>query len=464
MGAGFDLNIEKILEHWEPRHAIREIIANALDEQLLSGTRDIEVSKNGNGLWQVRDFGRGLAKDHLTQAESAEKLANPKCIGKFGIGLKDALGTLNRRNVEVTIESRHGRMSLARAPKHGFEDIQTLHVFLEPPTDKNFVGTRFTFRGLSDAEVAAARELFLRFSGDRILEENRVGAILARTDGAARIYVNGVRIAEEERFLFGYDVRSPNQALRRALNRERSNVGRAAYQDRVKAILLDSKSPVVARTLAEDLRGYAEGSSHDELSWVDVQEHAVRILAASRRAVFLTPDQVAREPATVDEARTAGMDIVPIPTTLSERIHDLRDIAGNPIRGLARFHAELAESFEYRFIRPKDLQARERQIYSMTRRIFDLAGGKPPCVREVLISETMRRDPGTFQEATGVWHPSSGQIIVKRSQLMDLSAYAGTLLHEAAHARSGAPDVDRAFEIELSRLLGNVVRKSLSGQ
>lgn len=29
----FDLNIERILEDWELYHAIREIIANALDEQ-----------------------------------------------------------------------------------------------------------------------------------------------------------------------------------------------------------------------------------------------------------------------------------------------------------------------------------------------------------------------------------------------------------------------------------------------
>ena len=36
----FDLNIEEVLENWEPLHAIREIIANALDEQLMSETRE----------------------------------------------------------------------------------------------------------------------------------------------------------------------------------------------------------------------------------------------------------------------------------------------------------------------------------------------------------------------------------------------------------------------------------------
>ena len=40
----FDLNIEKILENWENYHAIREIIANALDEQIITKTRDIEYN------------------------------------------------------------------------------------------------------------------------------------------------------------------------------------------------------------------------------------------------------------------------------------------------------------------------------------------------------------------------------------------------------------------------------------
>lgn len=35
----FDLNIEKILENWEIYHAIREIIANAFDEQILTKTK-----------------------------------------------------------------------------------------------------------------------------------------------------------------------------------------------------------------------------------------------------------------------------------------------------------------------------------------------------------------------------------------------------------------------------------------
>jgi hypothetical protein len=136
-------------------------------------------------------------------------------------------------------------------------------------------------------------------------------------------------------------------------------------------------------------------------------------------------------------------------------------MSGNPIRGLDQFHAELAESFQYKFVEPKDLRPAERRVYDRTDAVFALGGGKPSNVRELLISETMRKDPGSFQEATGVWDASTGRIIVKRSQLRDLSTYSGTLLHEVAHALRGAPDVDRAFEAELSRLLGKIAKESL---
>lgn len=72
----FDLNIETILEDWETYHAIREVIANAIDEQLLTSTRNIEIYKHNNS-WYIRDFGRGLKYTHLTQNENQEKISNP---------------------------------------------------------------------------------------------------------------------------------------------------------------------------------------------------------------------------------------------------------------------------------------------------------------------------------------------------------------------------------------------------
>ena len=111
----FDLNIEKILENWDIHHAIREIISNAIDEKIITNTKDIEITEDENKKWHIRDFGRGLKYEHLTQKENEEKLKNPQVIGKFGIGLKDAFATFDRKGVKVFIKSRYGNITISKS-------------------------------------------------------------------------------------------------------------------------------------------------------------------------------------------------------------------------------------------------------------------------------------------------------------------------------------------------------------
>lgn len=460
----FDLNIEKILEDWERYHALREVIANALDEQLLTGTREVQIFKDRNDCWHVRDHGRGLRYEHLTQREDPEKLKDPRVIGKFGIGLKDALATLDRRRVRVLIKSKFGDITLGKSEKHGFEDITTLHAIVSPPMEPNMVGTEFVLTGITDDDVDRAKDLFLRFSGERLIEDTRFGQLLERKGPTARVYINGVRVADEDKFLFSYNITALTAGIRKALNRERTNVGRTAYADRIKSVLVSCAGQEVAERLAEDMKGFETGELHDELKWVEVQERAVKILNAQKRVVFLTPEELRSETMMVDEARRGGFGIVTIPGNLQGRIQGARDITGAPIRDLGQFHTEYLESFKFAWVDPKQLTLPERRIFDLTPEIFRLVGGRPSQVRKILVSETMRKELGSFVEADGLWDASSGAIIVKRSALRTREAYAGTLLHEAAHAIGGFEDVTREFELELTRLLGLAVSRGLSSR
>lgn len=47
----FDLNIEEVLEHWGVSEAIRELIANALDEQTLTGTAEPIIEELAPWWW-----------------------------------------------------------------------------------------------------------------------------------------------------------------------------------------------------------------------------------------------------------------------------------------------------------------------------------------------------------------------------------------------------------------------------
>src|SRR5258708_35648016 len=159
----FDLNIEKILEGWELRHAIREVLANALDEQALTSSAEIRINKDSKGVWHVRDYGRGLRYDHLTQNENKEKLRyESKVVGKFGVGLKDALATLHRRGTSVVIKSKHGDIELEVTSKHGFSDVATLraviHLFFYP----NQIVTDVSFKGISHDDRTPANIYCIR--------------------------------------------------------------------------------------------------------------------------------------------------------------------------------------------------------------------------------------------------------------------------------------------------------------
>ena len=117
-------------------------------------------------------------------------------------------------------------------------------------------------------------------------------------------YVTGMLVAEEENFAISYNIVSLTGAMRKALNRERTNVGRTAYSDRVKQMLLASKADAVAETLAEDLQKIEQGTNRDEVKWTDVAVHACQILNASKRVVFVTAGDLTMLCDAIDHAKT----------------------------------------------------------------------------------------------------------------------------------------------------------------
>jgi hypothetical protein len=459
----FDLNIEKILEAWDSAHAVRELIANALDEQVLSNTKEVEISKNSAGSWVIRDFGRGLRYEHFTQNENPEKLkVVGKVIGKFGVGLKDAMATLDRNGIGVEIESAFGVITLTQRAKHDFGDVATLHAAVAAPRDKSFIGTAIRLPKLSDDEMARAKSFFLKFSGETIIEENRVGRILEKKGAVSRIYVAGLLVAEEENFAFSYDIASLTETMKKALNRERTNVGRTAYSERVKAMLLQTESQPVAKVLADQLMALEQGTGSDEVRWKDVAVHACKILSASGSYLFVTASQLMDNASAVNHARDDGLKIVTVPDNIHAEVAGAKDIAGAPIRDLGVYQSEWNNSFKFNWITPEKMTDAEREVFSKASAIAGLVGGLPAKVKAIRVSKTMRQDFISGTDAVGLWDGETASIVIRYDQLKSLDAFAGVLLHEIAHARSGHDDVTREFENELTELLGIVAAPAVS--
>ncbi|MFC4550235.1 MULTISPECIES: hypothetical protein [Halorussus] len=460
----FDLNMEEeLLEAWEASDGIRELIANALDESALSNTEEPEIFEDKQGRWHIRDYGRGLTHQDLTQGEDEEKLNNPdKVIGKFGVGLKDALAVLYRQDVDVTVHSPYISFSVEQASKAGFDDVETLHAVIRKTEHPDLDGTEVILDGCTKQDIEEAKQNFLTYTDAKLLEKTRFGEIYEPATDEAQIYVTGLKVATEQDFLFSYNITNTMKKIRDALNRERSNVGRTAYTSRVKRILQDCESGDVAERLVDDLEKVQEGTNHDELSWKPVQVHAAKVLNARDEAMFVTAEEQGQLKDLVDRARGDGKRIVTVPDSTRRELHSTSDIEGGEIRDVDVFQDEWQDSFEFEWVDETDLTEQEAQVWELKDKVLSLVQLEDK-IDEVRISETMRSlDSGW--KAQGLWEPQERRIVVKRNVLDSKPGFVGLLLHEAAHAKRGASDQTREFEGDLTDLLGITATAAIEAQ
>ncbi len=454
MARKFDLNIENILDNWKTYHAVREIIANALDEKVLTNSHDIDIFKDHNGKWRIKDYGRGLNYSHLTQNENEEKRSSDKVIGKFGVGLKDALAVLYKNQSTVEILSKYGDISLEMCQKEGFADTQTLHAVIDDPSDSNRVGTEFIL-GVSDKDIAQAKALFLVFSNRVPLDNTSRGQIYERgSKDVANIYVRGVKVAEEPMYLFDYNIAKVNSILEKSLNRERSAVSRTAYSNIVMQMLLEAKSSDIAKALVDELKMIPRGTNHDEISRVDVQVHAIKVYNEHNNVVFI-PSSESYQLSNNDKEKIqeSGREIVIVPDNAFSKVENSKDYTGKEIGTFATVMREYSENFKYKFIEISSLNAEERQTLELKRYVFDNYGDKR-YQDKIKISENINEQ--ISGDTLGVYDLSLDSIILKRSILLDKSKFYEVLFHELVHATTKYPDNDRMFENELGAIIGKI--------
>jgi hypothetical protein len=454
----FDLNIETVLEHWEIEHGLREIIANALDESILSGTAPISIVKDENGRWHIRDYGRGIRIEHFTLNENQEKIGTDGVIGKFGVGLKDAFAAFDRRRVEVTIRSPHGTFTLTKAAKHNFDGITTLHI-AHDPAGLLMRGTDVVLDGVPDTAIEKAKGMFLRFLQHRILDTTPYGQVIAVPSEGAQVFINGVWVNTEPTFLFSNNVTSLTEAMRKALNRERVNVGRSVYAERIRQILKASNAAPVLQPLATAYGRRDEGALPEELAWIDIAHKALNELAKTQNVVAVSQVEIKARPELVEDIKRDGRQIVLITDREKQRADEQVEQGTAPFQTLQTWIDSVNDSFQYQFVDEAQLTEAECNVWRRRYEILALVGLRQRDIPRILVSQTTR---ASESDTNGVWDSNLKAVIVKRAQLRELPAFAGTLLHECAHAISGAADCTRYFENVLTDYLGRVSTNAMS--
>ncbi len=452
----FDLNIEQVLEHWEPEHAIREIIANALDEQILTNSKEIKIYKTGND-WHIRDYGRGIQYSHFTQNENKEKIESPSLIGKFGVGLKDALAVFYRKGIQIKIDSKYAHITLKKANKAGFE-IETLHALFDVAKDTNMVGTDFVISGISDDAINKAKAMFLCFNQNaKLLENTSYGQVYSCGDSIPIIYINGVQVAIEDNFLFSYNITNINSKIKKALNRERTNVGRTAYSETVKNILRQCKSESVLLTLMDDLKNTMSGTNCVESGWVDIATYAAVTLNKSNNVVFMTPYKRANlTNKEVEILNQSEKTLIMVTDNVYSKIEET-------VNTFETIYKEYSDTFNYKFVSYESLTPAENKVFNLKENIISfLKRHNYKYGAQIKISETIKVDKYGMM-TNGICIYEQNTIVVKRSVLKDESEYLGVLLHEFAHYQHRYPDNSRDFENELTKMLGYALFDNIEG-
>jgi len=445
----FDLNIGKILEHWEICFAIRELIANAIDESVLSKSdKPFDISHNKD-ICTIRDFGRGINYEHFIQNESTEKLNDLTIIGKFGFGLKDAIATFYRNGIEIVIQSKFGIMSVIKQAKHKFTNIETLHVQVDEPFDTNFIGTLITLKGVKEEDVIKGKQLFLIFSDDNknILLNGSYGQIIKKTTLKANIYINGIKVADEDNFNFSYNITSITGTMRKALNRERNNVGRTVYGDRISKILcqIDKNKMNIAK---EIFMHFAKNSKPDDINYKDVQVHIIK-LCNSNNVIFVTQKELVSNKHDVDLAIKEGAKEIVVSDEILKVIQQIKDNNGKEIQTIQTF-TKSKNNIEYTEIPYSSLSESEKGIYDTHSIVKNLVYPKNDNNYKLIISSDMF----VKSNYNGLCVNNKRIIYIDRSQLQSVEKFTGVLIHELTHFYTGYLDVDRNFESVLTDKLG----------
>jgi hypothetical protein len=271
-----DLNIGvQCLDNWEIYHAIRELIANGIDEHINSRlTESIDIIYSRNNC-TIIDYGSGITKSNFILQTNPTKLNNDKTIGQFGFGLKDALAVLCRNELKVTIYTKDYIFTPSYTQRQSTTDI-TLHIKYVDNDDYNEdeddYGTKFVIENIKKTDVDKAKEYFMNYtpvSFDKLYAND----ITKFTGKSQFMFVNGFRVSKTNtQTHFSYNFKK-TMNLMKQFNRDRReqnyDIFKTMIQKQLQNIVLfdDSYS---SDKLCNEIQKVFESNDLREFNQIDV--------------------------------------------------------------------------------------------------------------------------------------------------------------------------------------------------
>ncbi len=448
----FDLNIKDILSDWNVWDALRELIANAIDESVITKTKFPIIDWNKESkILTIEDFGRGLNSNDFIQNENNEKKQTKGIIGKFGIGLKDAIAVLTNNKKSVVFQSKNGFFSPTSEIKKGMvEEIKTLHIQRDI-TNKIEFGTKIIIENISEEEYKKTLSNFLKLNDNIKLSSSEKGEVYLKKE-IAEIYVNGMKISTDENFLFSYNIIEVNNKLNKSLNRERKNVSRDAFRDNVISIL-KSNINKSSQDLIDRLINTRDDYDKGEWSLIDVKK---LVLKNSKRKLLVGSKDNLKNPAFESYALDKSYEVIWINS------NDYKNLEKDGIYEkytLNNFGNDFISNYNVEEVENSDLGNDELKNWDwVIKKTKELSIYWPEWkkISSSITFEKIKDHPN----AIGLYSPEENKIKIVQKILHSKKELFNTIIHEIAHVISGESDATIKFENTLTSAYYHVLQLS----
>jgi len=279
----FDLNIgRQCLDNWENKHALRELIANAIDEHTARNIKK-PISINYNRKYvEIIDYGNGIMPNNFINQTNYKKKNNKKYIGFFGIGLKDSLGVLCKNNINVVIYTKNYKY--IPEYKNRLKDDVTLHINIydnnEEDEDIDY-GTKIVLTNIDKRDLEESKKYFLNYSSNKydiLYKYDNGDKKIIEHDKKQIVYINGLKVCETNDLYFSYNIQKTNSIMQ-SLNRDRQDKELKLFKSEIHSIL--DKIDIYDETLSNNnfIKKIINILSKDKLKEFDVKKIIINILS-----------------------------------------------------------------------------------------------------------------------------------------------------------------------------------------
>ena len=234
-----DLNIgANLLEHLTVSDAIKELIANALDEHTMNNIDNTISIVADKKIYKIIDYGKGITRKNFQFNINKVKQQSCDMIGFFGYGLKDAIAILFQNKIGITIITKKHIFTPMFCPKDNTGEM-SLQMEMRKNTTielENNYGTEIRLEGLKKKDIIMAEKKFLILNQPNILYEVENEISMFKQTTSQSIYMNGIELCENTGYHYSYDIKATPE-LKQQLNRDRKNIDLKIFKNRINILL-----------------------------------------------------------------------------------------------------------------------------------------------------------------------------------------------------------------------------------